>query len=124
MRIQEVSLNEIQSIIPQATKLDIRFPKSAIYYAAYDDETNELMGVSAIQPSPVMPELKSAFVLPDHRRKKVYENMIAHQVKILKEKGIRKVFGVCTNMSYPLWIRLGGKPIRQYKKFTKVLLHI
>jgi len=117
--IRRSSFEEIAPLKANAEAEDLCFSDNTIYYGAYR-YGEQLLGFGGIVWYRNKAKFKNVYVLPEYRGNGIFRLIFNHRFKIVALSGIKKIEATCTEMSLPLYLKLGAKITKEYKKFKKV----
>ena len=116
--INSISYDTTKLFHKEGRKCNLIFHKNTNYLGLYDN--SNLIAISGYVILKSKAVLRSSFVLPEHRGRGLYNNMVNYRINILKEKQIKIVEMTCTNMSINYHLKRGASIIKKYKKYTKI----
>lgn len=120
--IRLIRQTELDPFVTEAKKAGLIFCNSTEYYGYFDNAT--LVGITGVIWYSKKAVFKNSFVLRGYRHKGIYKQMFSYRMIAVRERGIKVIEATCTDMSLPMYIKMGAKVTEQYKTFTKVQLKI
>lgn len=117
-KIAPCSYSDIQHLVGQAKKERIGITPNTKFYCAKDNEI--VIGFCGIVFKRGYAVVKNIYVIPQYRKQGLGEELIKYQFKVVKQAGYPYALAYCTPMSINIFIKLGAKIIREYKKSTVV----
>lgn len=120
--IKTIRMEEVEPFLAEAKKAGLTFCNSTEYFGFYDG--GELVAISGAIWYSKKATFKNSFVLESHRHKGIYKQLFRYRMVVARERGIKLIEATCTEMSLPFYLKMGAKPIEQYKLYTKVQLKI
>lgn len=109
--IKQITFNDIpMEIIKDAKREKITFLDDSIYYGYFID--NKIVAISAILHHNKFSVLKSAYILPDFRGKKIYKEMTEFRLNELKN--IRVIETRAKKINSPYLQKLGFKLVKSF----------
>lgn len=115
--IRKISFDDLPDYITKhkdIAKNRITFSKSAIYFGSFTSTNNALVGVYSYVEYSTKIKLKSGFVLPEFRRKGIYNNLQRHILEEVKKKG-KPIFSNSGIMNIMCDLKNGGIILKYYK---------
>jgi hypothetical protein len=101
-------------------KLGLSFSVLTHYYGCFRD--GKLVGVTGILWYQKKAVFKNHYVFPEFRNTGVFNSLFEHSVILVKEKRLKLVEANCSQMSLPLYLKMGATVKKQFKDWTKVEL--
>jgi N-acetylglutamate synthase-like GNAT family acetyltransferase len=117
-KIAPCSYLEIEHLVAQAKKERIGITPNTKFYCAKDNE--KVMGFCGIVFKRGYAVVKNIYVMPEYRKQGLGEKIIKYQFRVVKQAGYPYALAYCTPMSINIFIKLGAKVIKEYKKSTVV----
>lgn len=105
----------ISLTINEPTLSPVKHKKNMIWFVMLDN--NKTVGFSAYYPLSNRYILKSAYIIPEYRRKGYYKKLLLCRLNELHNKTIESNIN---NILIPLYKTLGFAIVTKYKKHTKV----
>ena len=120
--IRLIRQSEIEPFMTEAKKAGLIFCNSTEYYGFFDNDT--LVAITGVIWYSKKAVFKNSYVLEDYRRKGIYMQLFRYRMIAVRERGIKVIEATCTDMSLPLYLKMGAKVTEQYKTYTKVQLKL
>lgn len=117
-KIAPCPYSEIEHLVLQAKKERIGITPNTKFYCATDNE--KVIGFCGIVFKRGYAVVKNIYVIPEYRKQGMGEKLIKYQFKVVKQAGYPYAVAYCTPMSINIFIKLGAKVIKEYKKSTVV----
>lgn len=110
----------VKPYFAEMRKLGLSFSESTNYYGCFLN--GKMIGITGILWYSKKAVFKNHYVLPEFRNTGVFSSLFEHSVILVKQKGIGLVEANCSQMSLPLYLKMGATVKKQFKDWTKVEL--
>jgi N-acetylglutamate synthase-like GNAT family acetyltransferase len=121
-KIAPCPYSEIEHLVLQAKKERIGITPNTKFYCAKDNE--KVIGFCGIVFKRGYAVVKNIYVIPEYRKQGLGEQIIKYQFKVVKQAGYPYAVAYCTPMSINIFLKLGAKVIKEYKKSTFVHIYL
>lgn len=110
---------QIVQFVGEAKKADLVFNKSTAYYCAR--AKGKMIAICGVMIYASKAVFKNDYVLPEYRRNGVWKMLYDYRLALVTNmESIKKIEATCTDMSLPLYLRMGARVTKKYARFTKV----
>jgi GNAT superfamily N-acetyltransferase len=120
--IKTITYADLEPYIAETEKLGLSFCNATEYYGYYDD--GKLAAFTGILWYSKKAVFKNHYVLPDYRHRGFFKLLFRYSMIAVRERGIKVVEANCSQMSLPLYIKMGAKITKQFKDWTQVQLKL
>lgn len=120
--IKTITKADIDPYLAETEKLGLSYCGATQYYGRYAD--GKLVAFTGILWYAKKAVFKNHYVLPDYRHHGYFKELFRYSMIAVRERGIKLVEANCSQMSLPLYIRMGAKITKQYKDWTQVQLKL
>ena len=117
-KIAPCAYSEIEHLVLQAKKERIGITPNTKFYCAKDNEI--VIAFCGIVFKRGYAVLKNLYVIPKYRKQGIGKELVKYRFKVIKQAGYPYAIAYCTPMSVNIWLKLGAKIIKEYKKSTVV----
>lgn len=120
--IKTITDAEVLPFLEPAKKLGLSFCNATQYYGYFDE--GKLVAITGVLWYAKKAVFKNHYVLPDYRHHGYFKELFRYSMIAVRERGIKVVEANCSQMSLPLYIKMGAKITKQYKDWTQVQLKL
>lgn len=118
--IAQCSYNDLAPILPEAEKaIKLKVLKDLKYWAYYDN--GKIVGFVSLKLYPKKAKLHSAYVMPEYRRRGIYQKLNEARWTYIVNAGIQTVEANCTNDSLGYHLKHGAVVVQEYAICKKVI---
>lgn len=118
--IVKCSYNDLAPILPEAEKaIKLKVLRDLKYWAFYDND--KIVGFVSLKLNPKKAKLHSAYVMPEYRRKGIYQKLNEVRWNYIINAGIPTVEANCTNDSIGYHLKHGAVIVQEYAICKKVI---
>lgn len=105
-RISYLLVSQYKNLVKKE-RVTLENPEGAVWIGAFED--GELTGFNCIviNQKTKKARIKSSFVFPEHRKKKIFNQLMRHTLAFAWKYGIKKITAFCTPMSVGTFLRYG-----------------
>ena len=120
LNIHPCSLDTISKFITDARRSGLVFSRSTEYFGILLDDN--LIGMCGLVRYRNHWKFKNDYIIPEYRRRGFYKQSLTWRFNVARNQGINIIEATCTEMSLPIWLKLGATIAYQYRIYTKVRL--
>ena len=120
--IKTITKTDIQPYLAETERIGLSYCAATQYYGRYDE--GKLVAFTGVLWYSKKAVFKNHYVLPDYRHHGYFKELFRYSMIAVRERGIKVVEANCSQMSLPLYIKMGAKITKQYKDWTQVQLKL